>query len=557
MNTSIRVAHLASLLVAAVVLVIVNRGSWFFADEWNFVHRFLHPSVRVFLMPQNEHWVTLPLLIYRVLYAVVGLHSYWPYIFVLLVAHLLLAHVLWRLMLRWRTDPVLATALVALFAVLGAGAENLIQAFQMAFTLSVLFGYLLIAVVDRAPRVTVGTTVTQWGIAVLALMCSGVGISMVFAAGLVAFGRNGWRRALTLTSVPAIVFVLWFLAYGRQGLVGDSLTLTNVLEIPRFLWTGLVAALEGGSGVVGAGAVLVLVLLAVITIRSISDVRRYLPVMALTAAAILNYLIIGGGRTRLGVSTAASPRYIYVAIAMLLPAIGIAFSWLLSTAPGRQGLRLGRIAIVVFLCIAVVSNLDALRNFARVQHAAIAASRDQIFGGVSLVKQPVQLIGGTVEPRFAPDLTSGDLESLVRGKKFPAKTSSSLGGLLAAKTNLLFTSSTTPRFEEANAVAISGTSAATTTESGGCSSVHATENGPMLVLTIASNDSLTAVADRSASLHVTLRDDQTNVRGPTVSVPMLPARTIYLNFSQDQYDALITVSSGTTLRLCGVAPVNA
>ena len=74
---------------------------------------------------------------YGVLRELLGLRD-WPYLLPVLVLHLVAAHLLWRLMIRLQDDPWVATAVVAVFAMAGAGYENIVWAFQIAFVRSTL-----------------------------------------------------------------------------------------------------------------------------------------------------------------------------------------------------------------------------------------------------------------------------------------------------------------------------------------------------------------------------------------------------------------------------------
>ena len=76
--------HLATLLLAAIVLVWVNRDQWFFPDEREFIvnRGFDNPALSIWV-PRNERWVTVPAVIYALLRNTVGSGSSWPYIGVL------------------------------------------------------------------------------------------------------------------------------------------------------------------------------------------------------------------------------------------------------------------------------------------------------------------------------------------------------------------------------------------------------------------------------------------------------------------------------------------
>src|SRR4029079_15106616 len=119
-------AHWLTLFVAFLILVWVNRHQWFNVDEWGFlVDRGVFPKgddVSIFF-PHNEHWSTIPVLGYRLLFSVFGVQTYLPYLVVLFLFHLLIVHLLWRLLLRIGVEVWLATLTAGLFAVLGVGAE--------------------------------------------------------------------------------------------------------------------------------------------------------------------------------------------------------------------------------------------------------------------------------------------------------------------------------------------------------------------------------------------------------------------------------------------------
>ncbi|MFN2556118.1 MAG: hypothetical protein ABR592_04485, partial [Nitriliruptorales bacterium] len=74
-----RGVHVLTLVVGLAVLVVVSRGQWFVIDEWVFLTDRRLEDVRGLFVPHNEHWSTLPIVLWRALFATVGLRSYWPY----------------------------------------------------------------------------------------------------------------------------------------------------------------------------------------------------------------------------------------------------------------------------------------------------------------------------------------------------------------------------------------------------------------------------------------------------------------------------------------------
>ena len=148
--------HWATLVAAVAFWAWLDRDLWFFGDEWDFLVRrgLAYPpaSDRSIWYPHNEHWSTLPILLWRGLYSVFHLGSYWPYLVPLFLAQAGVMHLAWRMCRRNGVDPWIATAAVALLGFLGAGAEDLASAFQFTFVASVLFGYAAFDLLDRAAK---------------------------------------------------------------------------------------------------------------------------------------------------------------------------------------------------------------------------------------------------------------------------------------------------------------------------------------------------------------------------------------------------------------------
>src|ERR1700761_6452390 len=71
------------------------RRSWFIADDWDFLAHRSATSASDLFRPHNEHWSTVPILIWRALFQIFGVRTYTPYLVLVLVAHLALAWLLW------------------------------------------------------------------------------------------------------------------------------------------------------------------------------------------------------------------------------------------------------------------------------------------------------------------------------------------------------------------------------------------------------------------------------------------------------------------------------
>ena len=53
----------------------LGRSAWFYQDEWDFLAKRKAGDLGDLFRPHNGHWTTLPILAYRLLYAIFGLRS--------------------------------------------------------------------------------------------------------------------------------------------------------------------------------------------------------------------------------------------------------------------------------------------------------------------------------------------------------------------------------------------------------------------------------------------------------------------------------------------------
>ena len=212
MRGRILLVHLLSLVAGGLVLLRVNRQQWFFGDEWEFLGgvRRTTPWYDQLLQPHNEHWSTAPYVIYRLLEAAFGIRSYWPYIGLAILLHLVVVHLVWRVMLQARITPWVATVAVLPLLVLGAGSQNLLWAFQIGFLGSVALGLGTMLLVNHAGA----WQRRDWAgiaLAVFALPWSGVSVLLIVVCTLVVLLRRGssrrpyslWCRVSSTSSGPS------------------------------------------------------------------------------------------------------------------------------------------------------------------------------------------------------------------------------------------------------------------------------------------------------------------------------------------------------------------
>lgn len=419
------VAHGILLATAAVVLVLANRGQWFFGDEWEFlVNRGLAGARLGLFHPHNEHWSTLPILVFVTLRDTVGLASYWPYIGVLILVHLALTHLLWRVMLRARVSAPVATITAGLFGVLGVGSENLLWAFQIGFIGAVALGWTAALVVATDGR-RLGPR-DGWAVLLLlgALMCSGVGVPMVVVAATAVWisSRSVWRP-LVVGGVPAVVFLVWYENGGRVStqagkpahslgallsIVGSGLrhAVSATFWLPALVATVLLVA--GGIACVWAG---------VRAVRQRRDADRAALPLAGLAGVLAFCVMVALGRGDLG-----SSRYVYVIVALGLPALALA----VATASRWRWVEA---AVVVAVVVVAVHNVQLLRTQASADRARESWGRDVIESAARLITQGAPTVGVQPEPVYNPDISVASLRTFVARNRLPTNATSPRGEL--------------------------------------------------------------------------------------------------------------------------------
>jgi len=191
-------AHYLSLAVGLAVLLYLDRHTWFFNDEFAFFARIQPGQSLGLLVPYQEQWSTLPLLITLGLYRLVGLHSVLPYT-LWMVGSAGVAHLLWRWMRRVGADPWLPLPWPRVPRG-RRGVEDLSIWPRSASPCRWLWPARRPAC--RPRRRWRGRDIAFWPIAVAGLMCSDIGVFMVVLVGLVALLRRGPRAGLRVVSVP-------------------------------------------------------------------------------------------------------------------------------------------------------------------------------------------------------------------------------------------------------------------------------------------------------------------------------------------------------------------
>jgi hypothetical protein len=402
-------------VIAFATWMVVGRADWFYIDEWDFLAARKAGNLGDLFRSHNGHWTTLPVLTFRLLYALFGLRVYLPYRVVVLVLYLTAAALLLVVMRRAGVQPWIATAAASLFALFGAGWENIILPFQITFTGSLVFGLVFLLLVDHD-----GPLDRRDGLGalagLLALLCSGVGVVMVAVAGIAVILRRGWQPALRLVVPLAVAYGVWLLAIGRTD---NAIGSFDAGEMVRFVLTGWRATFGALGPVAAFGIVLALLLaggfgLAWAQRRATGRTTDLAVPAALLAGSLVLLVITAVNRSAFGVDWARQSRYVSLVGAMTLPALAVA-----ADALATRWRWFLPVAVALFL-VGIPANLHAATRAQRALKARDAATRATM---LSLAFDPLsRSVPRSVrpEPTTAGEVTIGWLLDAAAHHRLPA-----------------------------------------------------------------------------------------------------------------------------------------
>jgi hypothetical protein len=314
-------------------------------------------NLRDLLRPHNEHWTTLPILAYRLLWNVFGLNSYRPYQFLVIALHLTAAVLLRVIMRRSGVSPWIATAAATMFVLLGAsGAQNIIWAFQITFVGSLVCGLAHLLLADHdGPVDRRDAAGLAFGLA--ALLCSGVGVTMAGVAGLAVLIRRGPRAAALHVLPLAAVFGAWWLAFARSKYDASG---ASARTVAQFAQHGVANAFDRAGGFPGIGVALgVMLIIGLLTAwarQPREELRRRaaVPVAMLSGSLVFLCVTALGRGAGFGIEFAERTRYVHLVVALIVPALGVAADGI-----ARRWRAVTPILIVLFL-VGVPGNMGDL-----------------------------------------------------------------------------------------------------------------------------------------------------------------------------------------------------
>jgi hypothetical protein len=397
-----------------VTAVVVAAGSylawlasrqWFMLDDFAFLMKRTVTLVgpESLLRPHNDHWVTIPILLYRSLFHLVGLH-YLPYGLATIGMHLVSCVFFALLLRRLGADPWVVVLMVAMTAFLGPGALDILWDFQMGFLGALALGFVCLWLVERTDPIP-RWPVVFWVVLVASLMFSGAGVTVVAWVAAYTWFRRGLRPAVVVAIVPTIVYVAWFSTYGRNS---EPAPPTPAGRILPFVLRGLTSGWDAMLPVPHLG-----LLVLVVTAAAAVLARRHPGLRALAGASlvalVLFYLLLAVRRGGWGVASAASTRYLYIGLVLTLPGVALALQLVWARLAPHP---LPRAAVwVVLIALFVTSGAAMLTRQGRTNDGWTKELPAQLVAALQLRDQGAPLLSTEPVPDFAPDI---EMKALAR-----------------------------------------------------------------------------------------------------------------------------------------------
>ncbi len=529
---------------------------WFFADEWEFIVRRSRPQglshiLDVYLKPHNEHWSTIPLLVYRAVFGVVGLKAYWPYLIVLFVSHLGLAWLISRQLLADRVGLWPTCAIVATFAFFGPGGENILWAFQFAWMGAVGAGYIAMLLLRDASRdaegrlsFSNGRLVAIWAVLVGGLMCAGTGVSSVVAVTLAALIRFGWRRAALVASGPLAVQLVWLATYGRRNSSENKIDLGYTpYRLANYAWRAIASTVEHAIGFPGIGTLVLVSMIVFLGRQNRTFLHDHAEAMGFAGAAVGFALLVALGRVPFNDPEAS--RYAYVLFALLCPLIGVLVRNLL-----RSKSQFQRWAVVVLGAITFINSYGQLLDRARNEGYVEGKSRNDIRAAFAIGQSTFAAGASTPEPH-SPDLTmNGVRRLLAQGIVIPGKNDPEIIASITARTSVDVTPQPRVPLDGAALQLTSlGRVNAVQAESG-CVAITAAGPNPQFLLQPRRPTSFKLVFTRPGMLLINVQHQ--GFSPPPIQIPAVAGNPMFVNITDPRNDYVIGIPAEGITKLCGV-----
>ena len=377
------------LLLAAAFAFLMwsGRGTNFYFDDWSWVE-FRRIGLHAIFDSYNQHLVIVPVAVYRVLFASVGLGHYWVFRAFQTAAHLGCATAVFAFARR-RIGAV-ALIVVAPFVVLGSGWDYALLPINFGFVLSVALSVCALLVLENNSP---GGDLAACGLLVIAMGCSEFAAVFSIGVAVESWMRDRSFRRAWVWAIPLALYAVWWIAF-YAPLPGRH---TNLGATPAF---GLNLAANAIGGLFGLDVFwgrLLVAAAAVLVYRQVKRVGHLTPRLGgllVTAAAF--WLLVALGRAGGGDFTAS--RYVYTGAVLIILILAEAFR---GSRLDARGIAIASLAALIALggnMNDLAGNADALRTASGQVSAEL--------GALQLARQTVPP-GLELDRHYAPAVFAG------------------------------------------------------------------------------------------------------------------------------------------------------
>ncbi len=241
-STATLVALSWAIVIAGALLLYWGSKLTFFLDDWEFLVYRRGFNAHTILDPHGENIVAGPMLVYKLLLAVFGMGSAFPWR-VVLIGSFLAAGVLLFVYLRRRVGQLAALAGTVVVLFLGAAWEDLLWPFQINYLVAIAAGLGALVAFDRHDRR--GDVITC-SLLVVAIVFSSLGLPFLACfLVLILLDESRWRR-IWVIAVPAVVFAIWWLGWGHNA--ETAFSVANVAKSPIYVLNGFASSIAAVFG---------------------------------------------------------------------------------------------------------------------------------------------------------------------------------------------------------------------------------------------------------------------------------------------------------------------
>ena len=212
-----------------------------------------------------------------------------------------------------------------------------------------------------------------------------------------------------------LAYSIWFGGVGHLGLSAhsDRLTLATFTALPNYVWTGLSGDLGQVFNLEAAGAAILVGLGAWVAWHMRRLWVEHPALLGLCVAALAFYALAAVGRDASQVNPNVS-RYVYVAVALLLPVIAT----VLSSLGAWPAARVTALALLAFT---ILGNIGQAQTWTSSRTAIATTLKKQLFATGELVAAGVTDVSGpqAAPIETAPNLSVADIKRLERSHLLP------------------------------------------------------------------------------------------------------------------------------------------